>query len=206
MPVITPAFPAMCATHSITPSTKRIMMEEFLRADGIVRDVFAGKKTWAALFDRTSFFTSDHKNYLSVVAASRSKEDNLTFNGLVKSKVRLLVQGIDEGQTGIELARPFTEGFERVHRCKNEDQITEVSKNSINYMIPEAKVPDAIAAGDHLVYTTTFYIGIRLPEGTCPFAILARICTYTSSRESETRHILSDEPVQIQGYRIRSIQ
>jgi poly(A) polymerase len=167
MPVITPAFPAMCATHSITPSTKQIMMEEFLRADGIVRDVFAGKKSWGALFDRTSFFTTDHKNYLSVVAASRSKEDNLTFNGLVKSKVRLLVQGIDEGQTGIELARPFTEGFERIHRCKTEDQVTEVSKNSVDYMIPESEVPDAIAAGDHLVYTTTFYIGIRLPEGSC---------------------------------------
>ena len=163
MPVITPAFPAMCSTHTITTSTKQIMMEEFLHADGIVRDVYAGKKTWASLFDRHSFFTKDHKYYLSVIAASRSKEADLTFSGLVQSKVRLLVQGIDEGQTGIELARPYTDGFERIHRCKNEDQVTEVTKGSLDYMIPASDVPPEPTADEHIIYTTTFYIGLRLP-------------------------------------------
>ncbi|KAH8728218.1 Poly(A) polymerase central domain-containing protein [Phaeosphaeriaceae sp. PMI808] len=164
MPVITPAFPAMCSTHTITTSTKQIMMEEFVRADGIVRDVFAGHKSWNTLFDRHSFFTKDHKYYLSVIAASRTKEADLTFHGLVQSKVRILVQGIDDGQTGIDVARPFTEGIERVHKCKNEDQVDAVTKGSLDYIIPASEVPAAGTTEDHIIYTTTFYIGLRLPQ------------------------------------------
>ncbi|KAH7071714.1 Poly(A) polymerase central domain-containing protein [Paraphoma chrysanthemicola] len=166
MPVITPAFPAMCATHTITPSTKQIMMNEFVRADQIVRDVYAGLKSWERLFDRTEFFTKDHKYYLSVVAASRSKEDDLTFHGLVQSKVRILVSGIDDGNTGISIARPFTEGYERIHRCKNEDQVFEVTKGSLDYMISPSDVPEPGTTEDHIMYTTTFYIGIQYKDAT----------------------------------------
>jgi poly(A) polymerase len=165
MPVITPAFPAMCSTHTVTTSTKAIMMEEFQRADKIVRDVFNGQGSWEALFNHHSFFTQDHKYYLSVIAASRTKEADLTFHGLVQSKVRLLVAGIDDGQVGIDVARPFPEGFERVHRCKNEDQVEEVSKGSCDYMIPTSDIPAAGTTEDHIIYTMTFYIGLRLPKG-----------------------------------------
>lgn len=165
MPVITPAFPAMCSTHTITPSTKQIMMEEFLRGDGIVRDIHNGLKSWDALFTRHSFFTKDHKYYLSVIAASRTKEADTTFHGLVQSKVRILVQGIDDGQTGIDIARPYTEGIERVHRCKNEDQVEAVTKGSLDYIIPESDIPDSGTTEDHIIYTMTFYIGLRLPAG-----------------------------------------
>lgn len=165
MPVITPAFPAMCSTHTITPSTKQIMMEEFQRADGIVRDVYSGVTTWDALFRRHSFFTKDHKYYLSVIAASRTKEADATFHGLVQSRVRILVQGIDDGLTGIEVARPYTAGIERVHRCKDEDQVEAVTKGSLNHVIPASDVPEPGTTEDHIIYTMTFYIGLRLPAG-----------------------------------------
>jgi poly(A) polymerase len=29
MPIITPAYPAMCATHNVTASTQMVMTEEF---------------------------------------------------------------------------------------------------------------------------------------------------------------------------------
>lgn len=168
MPVITPAFPAMCSTHSITLSTKAVMMQEFERADKIVRGVYDGQKSWGALFKRHSFFTEDHKYYLSVIAASRSKEENSTFSGLVQSKVRLLVQGIDEGQTGIEVARPYIDSFERYHRCRNEEEVEEVNKGNLKYMIPASEVPEPSTTTDMIIYTTTFYIGLTLPAGMTP--------------------------------------
>lgn len=139
------------------------MMEEFQRADGIVRDVYNGVTTWDTLFKRHSFFTKDHKYYLSVIAASRTKEADTTFHGLVQSRVRLLVQGIDDGLVGIEVARPYTIGIERIHQCKDEDQVEAVTKGSLDYMIPVA--PVAGTTEDHIIYTMTFYIGLRLPAG-----------------------------------------
>ncbi|KAF2124756.1 Poly(A) polymerase [Dothidotthia symphoricarpi CBS 119687] len=163
MPIITPAFPSMCATHTIGLSTRAIMMQEFERADKIVYEIHSGKKSWDALFERHSFFTKDHKYYLSVVAASRSKEANSTFSGLVQSKVRLLVKGIDEGQAGVEVARPYTKSFERIHRCANEDQVDRVIQGNLDYMVKDASTPLEDNSTDHIIYTSTFYIGLTLP-------------------------------------------
>jgi poly(A) polymerase len=169
MPIITPAFPSMCATHTVMPSTLRIMKEEFGRADKIVQHIFSGSKGWNALFERHSFFTKDHKYYLSVVAASRTKEANSTFSGLVQSKIRHIVKGIDDGQTGIDTARPYIEYFERFHRCKGENQVQEVTQGVLDYMIPAAEVPaEGTVPADEdirIIYTTTFYIGLTLPLG-----------------------------------------
>lgn len=144
------------------------MKEEFGRADQIMQQIFANAKTWDALFERHSFFTKDHKYYLSVVAASRTKEASATFSGLVQSKVRHIVKGIDDGQTGISTARPYIKYFERFHRCK-EEQIPEVTQGSLDYMIPASEVPaegSAPANGNTvIIYTTTFYIGLTLPPG-----------------------------------------
>ncbi|KAF1835882.1 Poly(A) polymerase [Decorospora gaudefroyi] len=167
MPIITPAFPSMCATHTVMPSTLRIMKNEFGRADQILQHIFSGTKSWDALFERHSFFTKDHKYYLSVVAASRSKEANSTFSGLVQSKIRHIVKGIDDGQTGIDTARPYIEYFERVHRCKGEDQVSEVTQGVLDYMIAASDVPaEGTVPADsdvHFIFTTTFYIGLTLP-------------------------------------------
>lgn len=177
MPIITPAFPSMCATHTVMPSTLRIMQEEFGRADKIVQHIFAGSKDWAALFERHSFFTKDHKYYLSIVAASRNKDAHSTFSGLVQSKVRWIVKHIDDGQTGIETARPYIEYFERFHRCKDEDEVEKVSQGNLDYMIQASEVPAegvALANGNvQIMYTTTFYIGLAIPPGmsNCYFGV-----------------------------------
>lgn len=146
------------------------MQEEFGRADKIVQHIFAGSKSWDSLFERHSFFTKDHKYYLSVVAASRTKEASATFSGLVQSKVRWIVKHIDDGQTGIQTARPYTGYFERVHRCKDEDEVDKVSQGNLEYMVSASEVPaegSAPANGDtHMIFTTTFYIGLVIPPGT----------------------------------------
>ena len=179
------------------PSTLRIMKEEFGRADKIMQHIFAGTKPWDALFERHSFFTKDHKYYLSVVAASRSKEGSATFSGLVQSKVRHIVKGIDDGQTGIDTARPYIEYFERVHRCKDDDQAFEVSQGNLDYMIPSSELPkegNVPANGDaRIIYTTTFYIGLTLPPG--KFGDHVTSDKITNDRADGTKHERSKHPV-----------
>lgn len=172
MPVITPAFPSMCSTHTIMHSTMRIMMDEFKRADEIVGQIQAGKKTWSDLFERHTFFTKDHKYYLSIIAASRTREAHETFAGLVQSKVRLLVKAIDEGDAGVAIARPYIKPFERTHHCQNEDEVDRVVQGNLDYVVRrglptvrEVKENKNENKDIHVIYTSTFYIGLTLPEG-----------------------------------------
>lgn len=138
MPIITPAFPSMCATHNITPSTKKVIAKELIRARDISGKIFDGKLAWSALFEKHSFFTKDYKYYLSIVCASREMEPQQKWSGLVESKVRKLTSSIEQANASIELARPFTKGFERVHECRSEEQVSEVFHGSLDYQVKAA--------------------------------------------------------------------
>ncbi|KAI9833970.1 MAG: polynucleotide adenylyltransferase [Phylliscum demangeonii] len=125
MPVITPAYPSMCSTHNINLSTKKIICRELQRAARIVEKIFAKQLEWKDLFTRHTFFVNGYKYYLSVIAASRSKEAQLIWSGLVESKVRLLVQSLEHVES-IELAHPYIKGFDRIHRCRNGEEVDKV--------------------------------------------------------------------------------
>ncbi|OAL30885.1 hypothetical protein AYO20_08578 [Fonsecaea nubica] len=183
MPIITPAFPSMCATYNISKSGKTVILRELERADKIVTKIFAGRASWSELFRKHTFFTADHKYYLSVTASALNADAAKAWAGLVESKVRIFVMQL-EGTKGIELARPFTKGFKRVHKCQDVDQIREVQRGSMKYKVEETKTVEttdpelvttngegaAVPLSDntsqekdrdaHTIYTYTFYIGI----------------------------------------------
>ena len=90
MPIITPAYPSMCATHNVMASTQAIMTEEFKRGQNdvkgnqmwcsidfsgseIVDKVINGEAEWSALFAKHDFFFR-YKFYLQVVASSPDLE------------------------------------------------------------------------------------------------------------------------------------
>lgn len=148
MPIITPAYPSMCATHNITTSTKKIITRELQRASAITGQIADGKLQWKDLFQKHTFFTQDYKYYLSIVAASRTKEAQLIWSGLVESKVRRLVTGIETSQAGVELAHPFNEGFDRVHRCQSEEDIDMVLQGSLQFQAPDIKTETTDVAND----------------------------------------------------------
>ena len=193
MPIITPAYPSMCATHNITMSTKKIILRELERAGAIVDRIFTGQMRWKDLFDRQTFFVDGYKYYLSIISTSTTKEAQQIWSGLVESKVRHLVTEL-ENDSAIEIAHPFNKGFERVHRCSNPDEIDAVASGELTYQVHEVKtettdtvkdpkhnaaangeadnipVPKA-TNGEHtngnekqLVYTTTYYIGIEMSQ------------------------------------------
>lgn len=85
MPIITPAYPAMCATHNVTASTQMVMTEEFkkglrrisllgygtntsLGAD-IVDRVIVGSADWSELFAKHDFFHK-YRYYLQIIAST----------------------------------------------------------------------------------------------------------------------------------------
>ncbi|KAI9891492.1 MAG: polynucleotide adenylyltransferase [Vezdaea aestivalis] len=164
VPVITPAWPSMCATHNITLSTKKVMLAEMSRAGNLVNAIFDGKAQWRDLFKRHCFFVSGYKYYLVIVSASKTKEAQLKWSGLVESKVRTLVNGLENSES-IDLAHPYVKGFDRKHRCSGEDDIDKVKNGDTTFEIKDEE--DMADAKGETVYTTSFYIGIELvPEKT----------------------------------------
>lgn len=110
MPVITPAYPSMCATHNITNSTQKVILKEIARGTEIMDQIFSGEKNWSALLQRHTFF-HDYKFYLCVVGATiGNDEDHHKWSGLIESKLRILVQKL-EVSDGIALAHPYVKSF-----------------------------------------------------------------------------------------------
>lgn len=212
MPIITPAYPSMCATHNITMSTKTIITRELERGGDVTDKIFTGQLKWKDLFTTHTFFISDYKYYLSIVAASRTKEAQQVWSGFVESKVRLLVSNLDN-QGSIAVARPFNKGFERVHRCE-EEHVDVATSGDLRYQATDVKTEttdvvndpkhDAAAEGGgddmkmpngdtestknangegmQTIYTTTYYIGIELHQG----LFCSSLKEYSDGQQTET--------------------
>lgn len=186
MPIITPAYPSMCATYNISQSSLSIIKRELERASEISQMIISGRQQWKDLFVKHTFFATDFKYYISVISASTEKDAQNTWSGFVESKVRVLVQGLERHES-IALARAFNKGYERTHMCKNKAEIEAVQNGSLEFMVQksedaksddgangangangadgavaqiDAKSPEAVE-----VFTLTHYIGIELVEG-----------------------------------------
>ncbi|OAQ68243.1 poly(A) polymerase [Pochonia chlamydosporia 170] len=181
MPVITPAYPSMCATFNISRSSMAIINRELRRGLEISESIMVGKQPWSDLFVKHTFFTSDYKYYISVISASKSKEAHNVWSGYVESKVRMLVQKLEQ-HPSIALAHAFNKGYERRHLCRDDSEIAQVQDGSLDFLIKGGQ--DALpstspehdeseqndtnnnseATGPTEVFTTTHYIGLELEE------------------------------------------
>ncbi|KAH6604086.1 hypothetical protein Trco_007532 [Trichoderma cornu-damae] len=180
MPVITPAYPSMCATFNITRSSMTVIQRELRRGLEISEQIMVGKRPWSDLFVKHTFFTSGYRYYISVVSASKDKEAHKVWSGYVESKVRMLVQKLEQ-HPSIALAHAFNKGYDRRHLCKNDHEIEQVQEGSLEFMMkdeggdqsakpaskPDGKDKDASSESSSPVevFTTTHYIGLELEEG-----------------------------------------
>ncbi|ODQ45343.1 hypothetical protein PICMEDRAFT_17807 [Pichia membranifaciens NRRL Y-2026] len=179
MPVITPAYPSMCATHNITASTQKIIMQEMKRALGIMNEIQQEKKTWSDLFVKHDYFYR-YKYYLTVITSTRGKyEDHIKWCGMVESKLRLLVLKI-ENITGIVLAHPYVKPFTVSYICDTEEQVSIISQlygtlDGEKYAqehLKEVKIDEDTdtvkleeevkKSGKHFVHLMKLYIGLEL--------------------------------------------
>ncbi len=190
MPIITPAFPSMCATFNVSQSSLSVIKRELERASDISQKIIGGRLPWRELFVKHTFFTSDFKYYISIIAASTDKEAQKMWSGFVESKIRMFVQGL-ERHPSIALPRAFNKGYERTSVCKSEADIEAVRNGNLSFLkkLEDEPPKDEIKAeataenGDAKdgaegaeadetkpaepteVHTLTFYIGIELVEG-----------------------------------------
>lgn len=171
MPVITPAYPSMCATHNITESTKKVILKEFDRGIQVTNEIFSNKKTWSDLFKKHEFFFQ-YKYYLTITAATRGDdEEHLKWSGLVESKLRLLTLKL-ETIPGIQLAHPFFKPFE-VTYCYDEEQDAKTILNSYGSHVTENALEKFTMVNDDnkenedikekkKVHITTMYVGLNV--------------------------------------------
>lgn len=177
MPIITPAYPSMCATHNVTDSTRAIMINEFKNGIEVVEKVMAGKGKWSDLFAKSDFFHS-YKNYLQITSSSMSSESQLTWSGLVEAKLRQFVLKLELVDM-INLAHPYIKGIDRIHYCLSEDEAEKASKGSFpqdrSFLVEEGSlemdhiellkekglVTEETEKNVIRVFSTSFYIGLE---------------------------------------------
>lgn len=161
MPIITPAYPAMCATHNVTESTQMIMTEEFKRGADIVDKIFFGSLQWSALFSKHDFFHK-YRYYLQVIASTGSAELQLKWSGTVESRIRQLVMKLEYVEA-LTLAHPFVKGFDQTLYCLSDDEVRACASGEVPEIVSKRKKEDIEGKeGGSTVYTTTFYIGLAI--------------------------------------------
>lgn len=162
MPVITPAYPQMCATFNITHSNKAVIQRELERAGGIAEKIMTNALPWKELFVKHTFFTKGYKYYLAVIVTSKEKEAHKIWSGFVESKVRVLVSNL-ERHPSIAIAHPFNKGFDRLHRVKNNEEFNAVLDGQLTYMIKEEEDESAKADGTNGKPETENGVGSEQP-------------------------------------------
>ncbi|KAF2158688.1 hypothetical protein M409DRAFT_30851 [Zasmidium cellare ATCC 36951] len=210
MPVITPAYPCMNSTVSVQRSTKAVIIKELKRGFDVTNDIYSGKKQWKDLVTRHTFFTEDYKHYICVITASMTKEAQQAWSGLVSSRLRRLIQGIENSDAdSVKLVHPYYKGFESVHECKNDAEQQQTLDGSLVCQIEDTKAIDvsadpkaaAAAQGDadaiadaaektntdskkdgaQKIWTTRYYLGIELHKGKNNLDISHPISEFTSN-------------------------
>eukprot|EP00092_Neocalanus_flemingeri_P013630 GFUD01014700.1.p1 GENE.GFUD01014700.1~~GFUD01014700.1.p1 ORF type:complete len:593 (-),score=153.56 GFUD01014700.1:569-2347(-) len=108
MPIITPAYPQQNSTFNVSNSTLKVMQAEFQSSLTVCEDILAGKATWEKIFEPPNFFCK-YRHFIVLEASSGSEEDQLTWEGLVESKVRHLVANLE--REAISLAHVWPKSY-----------------------------------------------------------------------------------------------
>ncbi|RCH79241.1 polynucleotide adenylyltransferase [Rhizopus stolonifer] len=176
MPIITPAYPSMCATHNVTDSTRDIMLNEFRRSSEIADRILMGTGQWEDLFQDSDFFDI-YNHYLQIVASSYSAQTQLQWSGLVESKLRQLVSKLELVEL-LQIAHPYFKGIDKVHYCFPMQESWDVAHGNSIHAERTFVIEGPVNEQQHIdamhfltpeqkqllqpIYTTTFYIGLKV--------------------------------------------
>ncbi|CAO3590556.1 unnamed protein product [Absidia cylindrospora] len=153
MPIITPSYPSMCATHNVTASSMKLVIGELKSAAEIVDRVMIGSASWNDLFVENNFFQL-YQHYIQVVVSADDHDSLLEGSGLVESRLRQLLMKL-ETSPQIALAHPFIEGIEDSRHCSQKQHLYEFIGAD-----PPTIEEDRTTQVDQTFYSKTFYVGL----------------------------------------------
>eukprot|EP00246_Nothoceros_aenigmaticus_P005177 TRINITY_DN17058_c0_g1_i1.p1 TRINITY_DN17058_c0_g1~~TRINITY_DN17058_c0_g1_i1.p1 ORF type:complete len:575 (+),score=84.32 TRINITY_DN17058_c0_g1_i1:95-1819(+) len=105
MPIITPAYPCMNSSYSVSSSTLRVMLEEFQRGKDVCEDLELTKAEWKTLFEPCPFFDV-YRNYLQIDIMADNEDDLRPWKGWVESRLRQLTLKIERHTYGMLQCHP----------------------------------------------------------------------------------------------------
>ncbi|PVU93805.1 hypothetical protein BB561_003024 [Smittium simulii] len=176
MPIITPAYPSMCATHNVSKSTLTIMTAEFKRGADILDHIASNSCTWADLFTENDFFYR-YKHYLQVEVSSSNLDSHHKTTGLIESRLRHLVMKL-ENIEHVVLAHPHIDNFDQAYTCKNADIALQIANgnmpnaqlsndpimvSSLPYSSNQS-LPDDHESTLYKLYSTVFFVGLLISK------------------------------------------
>ncbi|KAI0221376.1 polynucleotide adenylyltransferase [Massospora cicadina] len=163
MPIITPAFPSMCATHNLTKMNHAIIVCELNRAAKLSHRIMSGADSWDTLIKDPKFF-SLHKHFIQVLACCEDEAEQHEWVGNVESKLRSFAVSLEQVDSlRVIQTNPFS--FNSVHHCHNKAEVQSLKDGDMKVGVL-ATLPDLTTIP---VFATCFYIGILpipLTEGT----------------------------------------
>ncbi|KAH0665025.1 hypothetical protein KY285_026231 [Solanum tuberosum] len=110
MTIITPAYLCMNSSYNVSPSTLRVMMDQFQFGNKICEEIELNKAQWAGLFKHDLFFEV-YKNYLQVDIVAADNDDLLAWKGWVESQLRQLTLKIERDTNGMLQCHPYPNEF-----------------------------------------------------------------------------------------------
>ena len=140
MPIITPAYPQQNSTFNVSNSTLKVMQGEFEASMKICEEIMSGKASWERLFEAPNFFCK-YRHFIVLEASSISEEDQLTWEGLVESKVRHLVANLEReaiSSLGARLeagAEVTTEALQLLQPCQVRAKLAKNVSNIYLYIL-----------------------------------------------------------------------
>ncbi|KAF7322025.1 hypothetical protein MKEN_00725200 [Mycena kentingensis (nom. inval.)] len=177
MPIITPNYPSMCATHNVSETTHAVMCEAIVQgADGNIEYEYADGRpsTGAQLLEKIVAGTAQ-------CCASEGAGESIKWTGTVESKMRhfvlkleyldalnrpsdSIVPGTGSKSLGPPGPHPFAKGFARVVRCKDAEEAGKLLRGEGDLVVGEEdKDDDAEVEGKgEKVFMTSFFVGLGI--------------------------------------------
>ncbi|KAJ1859841.1 polynucleotide adenylyltransferase [Coemansia sp. RSA 2703] len=141
MPIITPAYPSMCATHNVSLSTRRIIGSELKRGVDIVDRIMKGEAQWTELFAKDDFFRN-YKFYLQINVTSTDEDAFHGLCGFLESRLRVYLTSLEEVNL-VVLVHPYIKNYEHNFVCTTDQEIKDIRNGTTS---TQPNTPAATAA------------------------------------------------------------